>query len=63
MTIATATPAEVRTLYNKCIETQKVLQQYVQGSANGAKGNLSYLTVAQVTTLVTALEAAAAAVK
>lgn len=63
MTIATATEAQVRTLYARSKEVSNILQEYVQGSANGAKGTLSRKTTAEIQTLLTALEAASAAVR
>lgn len=63
MTIATATEAQVRTLYARTKEVSNILQEYVQGSANGAKGTLSRKTTTEIQTLLTALEAASAAVR
>lgn len=60
MTIATASELEVRTVYNLALKTQNILQEYVQGSANGAKGTLSRLSVADVDTLLLELEDAVA---
>lgn len=60
MSIATATELEVRTVYNLALKTQNILQEYVQGSANGAAGTLSRLTVDEVDELLLDLEAAVA---
>jgi hypothetical protein len=62
MAINTATQAQVRAAWKTNLLVTQMLQQYVQGNANGTKGTKGRFTDAEITAALTAANAANTAV-